>query len=139
VVPTMAADLRESVDGERCHVIDGVESLPPFLLALASASDVWAYLTSNGGITAGRRNRDHALFPYRTEDLVADDAGTTGGVTRLRVTDSAGATHEWRPFEPLNPELPQARRRLLKSDLGDVIHLEEERADLGATIRVTWR
>ncbi|MFN2319789.1 MAG: hypothetical protein ABR500_08920, partial [Dermatophilaceae bacterium] len=132
-------DSRTLVDGETCHVIDAAESLPTFLMTLTSASDVWAYLTSNGGITAGRRNADRAIFPYRTEDLVADAADNTGGVTRLQVTDAAGVTSEWWPFHPVRPELPAVHRRLLKTDLGDVVHLEEERPDLSATVRVTWR
>jgi hypothetical protein len=125
--------------GERHHVITGVERMAPFLMTLTSASDVWAYLTSNGGITAGRRNVDHAIFPYRTEDLVADDADVTGGVTRLRVTDSSGHTTEWRPFAPTHPDLPRVERSLAKTDLGDVVHVEERRPDLDATIRVSWR
>jgi hypothetical protein len=136
---TVDRDDRVVVDGEPCHVIDAVDSMPPFLLTLTSASDLWAYLTSNGGITAGRGHADRAIFPYRTEDLVADDAGSTGGVTRIRVVDQRGRTGEWRPFEPLHPDLPPVRRRLLKTDLGDVVHLEEERPDLSATVRVTWR
>lgn len=127
------------IEGERHHVITGVERMPPFLMTLTSASDVWAYLTSNGGITAGRRNVDHAIFPYRTEDLVADDADVTGGVTRLRVTDSTGRTSEWRPFAPAHPDLPRAERSVAKTDLGDVVHFEERRPDLDATIRVSWR
>ncbi|KAB7745557.1 hypothetical protein GA707_06490 [Nostocoides sp. F2B08] len=127
------------IAGERHHVITGVERMPPFLMTLTSASDVWAYLTSNGGITAGRRNVDHAIFPYRTEDLVADDADVTGGVTRLRVTDSTGRTSEWRPFGPVHPDLPRVERSVAKTDLGDVVHFEERRPDLDATIRVSWR
>jgi hypothetical protein len=136
---TVDHDARVLVDGDPCHVIEFLDSMAPFMLTLSSASDLWAYLTSNGGVTAGRRDADRAIFPYRTEDVLADDVATTGGVTRLRVTDARGASSEWRPFEPPHPDLPTVHRRLLKTDLGDVIHLEEERPDLAAVIRVTWR
>ena len=127
------------IDGERCHVIDDVDALAPFLVALTSASDVWAFLTSNGGITAGRRNADHAMFPYVTEDLVRDGAGTTGGVTRVHILDGPGAGTTWHPFAATPSDAVPARRRMMKSDLGDVVHLEESRPDLEASLRVSWR
>lgn len=127
------------IDAERCHQILDVDRMPAFLMSLTNASDVWAYLTSNGGITAGRRSADHAIFPYRTEDLIADDQHVTGGVIRLRVTTGSGEVRHWRPFEPTHPELPRVERSLAKSDLGDVIHLIERRPDLHSSVRITWR
>lgn len=130
---------RHLIDGEPCHQIDDVATLAPFLMTLTSASDVWAYISSNGGVTAGRRDADHAIFPYVTEDLVRDSAHTTGGVTQVRVLSGAHVGSHWNPFGPDHPELPPARRALLKSDLGDIIHFVEERPDLGLAVRVTWR
>ena len=43
------------------------------------------FLSSHGGLTAGRRDAEHALFPYLTDDKIRDQAEVTGGKTLLRV------------------------------------------------------
>ena len=54
-------------------------------MTLVGASDLWLFISSTGGVTAGREEADRALFPYATEDKVAAGAGRTGGLTLLRV------------------------------------------------------
>ncbi len=54
--------------GEDCYVIDDAQALAPFLTTVASDSDHWLFVMSNGGLTAGRRSPATALFPYVTED-----------------------------------------------------------------------
>ncbi|MBK9475550.1 MAG: hypothetical protein IPL94_04720 [Tetrasphaera sp.] len=127
------------IDGDRCHVIDDVDAIAPFMVSLTSVSDVWAFLTSNGGITAGRRSSDHAIFPYFTEDLVRDASQTTGSATVITGTDAAGQPVTWEPFGPTHPNLPRVHRAMMKTDLGDVVHLQETHDALGLTFRVTWR
>jgi hypothetical protein len=58
----------EVADSEGCqwYRITGLQHLPPFFLSLVGSGDGWAFLSSTGAITAGRRSPDHALFPYRT-------------------------------------------------------------------------
>ncbi|NIP14296.1 MAG: hypothetical protein GWM88_06035, partial [Pseudomonadales bacterium] len=59
--------------------------MSPFFMSIASASDHWLFISSNGGLTAGRRDSDNALFPYYTEDKIHDSADHTGSRTILRV------------------------------------------------------
>ena len=74
------------LSGRRFHRIRGYDRMPPFFMTLVSSSDVWLFISSTGGLTAGRVDAEHALFPYYTDDKVAESAGRTGGLTRLRVT-----------------------------------------------------
>ena len=89
-VPSAAGQERAAalVDlyGRRFHRIRGYDRMPPFFMTLVSSSDVWLFISSTGGLTAGRVDAEHALFPYYTDDKVAESAGRTGGLTRLRVT-----------------------------------------------------
>ena len=58
--------------GERFYQIKNYDAMPAFFMTVVSSSDVWNYVWSNGGLTAGRINSDHALFPYYTADKVSD-------------------------------------------------------------------
>ena len=42
------------VDDGAAYRIDGVEGMAPFLMSIVSASDHWLFLSSQGGLTAGR-------------------------------------------------------------------------------------
>jgi hypothetical protein len=57
-----------SLDGEDYSRISAVESLSPFLMNLRTDTDLWMFISSTGGLTAGRRDPDGALFPYETVD-----------------------------------------------------------------------
>ena len=65
-------------DGELWYEIHRADLMKPFLMTMASDSDHWLYLLSNGGLTAGRINPDNALLPYYTQDKMADMASTSG-------------------------------------------------------------
>lgn len=134
-----AADGPVDLDGRRFYRIGAYDELPPFFMTLVSASDLWVFISSTGGLTAGRGDADHALFPYATEDKVSDGAGRTGGLTLLRVTTADGGLHHWQPFAVRRPGDPRAGRALYKDYLGTTLVLEETRADLGLRVRVTWR
>ena len=56
------------LDGERFYKISNVDRMPDFFMTLVSASDQWMYISSNGSLTAGRKNSENALFPYYSED-----------------------------------------------------------------------
>lgn len=126
------------LDGRRLYRITSYDDLPPFFMTLVGASDLWVFISSTGGVTAGREQADHALFPYATEDKVTASAGRTGGLTLLRVATADG-TVLWQPFAPRRPADPPAERHLLKDPLGTTLVFEETRPDLRLRVRVTWR
>ncbi|KQR11912.1 hypothetical protein [Cellulomonas sp. Leaf334] len=121
------------LDGRRFYRITSYDDLPPFFMTLVGASDLWLFISSTGGVTAGREEADRALFPYSTEDKVSAGAGRTGGLTLLRV-----GTVFWQPFAPRRPGDPDVERHLYKDPLGTTLVFEETRPDLGLRVRVTW-
>ena len=124
-------------DGERYARIENVDAMAPFLMSVVSDSDHWMFIASNGGITAGRRNADHALFPYTTDDQVQDGQDHTGPVTVLRV-GSAERAVLWEPFSQRYGGLARVTRNLLKSVYGNKVAFEEIHHDLGLTFTATW-
>ena len=42
------------LDGERFYRIANVDRMPTFFMTLVGASDLWMFVASNGGLTAGR-------------------------------------------------------------------------------------
>ena len=53
-------------------------------MSITSSADHWMYLSSTGGLTAGRKKAEQALFPYVTDDLLHRNAHFTGPVTVIR-------------------------------------------------------
>ena len=71
--------------------------MPPFFMSIVSNSDLWMFLSSNGALTAGRTNPDHALFPYYTDDRIHDSHDITGNKTIVFVR-KADKICLWEPF-----------------------------------------
>ncbi|MCA9970053.1 MAG: hypothetical protein KC425_07555, partial [Anaerolineales bacterium] len=124
--------------GETCYRIAHVDQLPPFLMSLVSASDHWLFIASNGGLTAGRVDADSALFPYETEDKLADHHELSGGKTLLRVTRH-GRSALWEPFSDRTADRYRCERHLYKTIPGNQLLFEEINHDLGLTLRTAWR
>ena len=128
----VSGELRRDGDGHEFWEVTGVEALPPFLVSLVSASDVWAYISTRGGLTAGRVDAKRALFPYETDDRLHHASGRTGPLTLIRVGDSL-----WQPFDERG--LAPGRERLLrKAADGSWLELEERAPDLGLVFRQRW-
>ena len=125
------------IEGERFYRIENVEAMAPFLMSLASPSDHWLFLSSNGGLTAGRRDPDHALFPYVTDDRIHDSLEHTGPRTILRVR-RGGRTLLWEPFAGRHAGLYRITRHLAKSAYGNKVVLEEVNEDLELACLATW-
>ena len=71
--------------GEPHYRIGNYDRLRPFFMSIVSDSDHWLYLSSNGGLTAGRRSPEHALFPYCTDDKIHASRDSTGSKTLILV------------------------------------------------------
>ena len=127
------------VDGLRCYRIGGFHHLSPFLVPVVGAHDVWLFLSSAGGLTAGRTRPDDALFPYVTEDKLADTAGATGGLTVIRTDGPDGREVCWEPLAPAGRADPRVSRSLSKDALSTTVIVEEVREDLGLRFREVWR
>ncbi len=84
-----------SLEGERYFRIANSHRMEDFFMSLVGADDHWMFVSSNGALTAGRRNADNALFPYASDDKISAARAETGSFTLLRVGD-----HLWEPFAP---------------------------------------
>lgn len=125
------------LDGERYYRVRNYDAMPPFFLTLVSASDHWLFISSNGALTAGRRDPDHALFPYYTDDRIHDSQHQTGSKTILRV-HRGGKISLWEPFSQRYQGLYGLTRNLYKSVYGNKILFEETNHELSLTFRYEW-
>ncbi|ADN02325.1 hypothetical protein [Spirochaeta thermophila] len=123
--------------GGKYYRIRHFDRLPWFFTTVASGSDLWLYLTSNGGITAGRKNPDHALFPYYTEDKLADMAEVTGASFIVRILTPEGVV-VWEPFSCRSEGRWEVVRSLYKRLNGAAVYFEEENLDLGLSLVYGW-
>ena len=88
--------------GEQYYVIRNVDRMPPFFISLVSNSDHWLFISSTGGLTAGRVSPDNALFPYITVDKIHESTPHTGSKTLIS-TVANGKRREWEPFNEPTP------------------------------------
>lgn len=111
--------------------------MQPFFISLASDSNHWMYISSTGGLTAGRKNPDTALFPYYTDDKINESAEITGSKTILHVTK--GETRFlWEPFSDRNMGTYRFERSIAKSTIGNKLVFTEKNLDLGLTFSYAW-
>ena len=124
--------------GEPYYVIDNYDHMPPFFMTLVSASNHWLFISSTGGLSAGRVSAETALFPYYTDDKLTENAENTGPKTLLQVT-KAGKTYLWEPFSSRQDGLYPLERKLYKNVLGDKLFFEEHNLALGLRYRYGWQ
>jgi len=111
--------------------------LRPFFMSIVSDSNHWMFLSSNGGITAGRKNPEFALFPYYTDDKVTESADLTGSKSVFQI-HLPGEVLVWEPFSDRFSDRYAVSRNLYKSIHGNKIIFEEINRDLGLTFRYQW-
>jgi hypothetical protein len=126
-----------SVDDETWFVIDQVDTLRPFFMSIVSDSNHWLFISSNGGLTAGRKNSQYALFPYATDDKITEAAETTGCKTVIRA-EVDGRRVLWEPFSIRCHSQADIRRNLYKNRFGNKIRFEEIHEELGLVFSYEW-
>ena len=118
--------------------IGNVDEMPPFFMTIVSDVDFWMFVSSNGGITAGRKNPDSALFPYYTDDKIHDGKETSGSDTCMIVTRGK-SKFLWEPFTSHNPNVYKVIRNMYKNTIGNKIVFEEINETLDLIFRYTWQ
>ena len=125
------------VFGERYYAIRNVDKMPPFFISVVSNVDHWLFISSTGGLTAGRVSPETALFPYVTVDKVHESSPHTGSKTQLRI-GLGEDVRDWEPFNWEHDGVYAIRRNLYKNLLGNKLVFEEINEDLGLVFRYTW-
>ncbi len=123
--------------GERFYAIRNVDKMAPFFISVISVVDHWLFVSSTGGLTAGRVSPSTSLFPYVTVDKIHDSSPHTGPKTIIRVTKNDNI-HVWEPFDHDQDGHYGVSRNLYKSLLGDKLCFEEINHDLQLEFRYTW-
>jgi len=127
----------EKIDEEKWFKIPSVDSIPPFFMTIVSDSNHWLFISSNGGLTAGRKNSDLALFPYYTDDKITRSKENTGTKTIFRVSRNGG-TVNWEPFSDRCPGRFNIERNLFKNRYGNKIRFQEINHDLKLSFTYEW-
>ena len=125
----------ESMMNTNYFQIKHVDGMEPFFMNIVSGTDLWTFMSTNGGITAGRRSADWALFPYETDDRVTASAEQTGSKTLIR---RSGDRRCWEPFSVRSEEVFRLERNLYKSRIGNSVIFEEKNDDWQLCFRWQW-
>jgi len=125
------------LNGQQYYKISNYHQMPPFFMSIVSNSDLWMFLSSNGALTAGRRNPDHALFPYYTDDRIHDSHDVTGNKTIVFVRKSE-KIYLWEPFSSNCHDVYQIDRNIYKNIMGNHVIFEETNQDLNVSFQYSW-
>ncbi|MDW7662461.1 MAG: hypothetical protein SCL54_13650 [Bacillota bacterium] len=126
------------INNETFFKIENYDEMSPFFMTIVSDVDFWLFISSTGGLTAGRKTPETALFPYYTDDKIHDSNETTGSHTVLIVSDGK-KNFLWKPFSKHNYNVYKITRNLYKNTIGNKIIFEEINRDLNLTFRYTWK
>jgi hypothetical protein len=74
------------IGAETFYKIANYDAMRPFFMSIVSHSNHWMFLSSTGGLTAGRKNSNFALFPFYTDDNITEYSDTTGSKTLCFIT-----------------------------------------------------
>ena len=126
-----------SLYNEAYYKITNSDKMRPFFMSLVSNSNHWLFISSNGALTAGRKNANNALFPYYTDDKITESLETTGSKTIVQV-HKEDKTFLWEPFSNKYQGVYATKRNLYKNTYGNKVVFEEINEDLGLTYRYQW-
>ncbi|MBX9807351.1 MAG: hypothetical protein K2X95_06100, partial [Flavobacteriaceae bacterium] len=124
-------------EGESFYKIAYYDKMDPFFMTIVSNSDHWLFISSNGGLSAGRKNPDNALFPYYTVDKIQDLSEYSGSKTVL-IIQKENQKFLWEPFSDSYTGIYKIQRNIYKSIYGNKILFEEINEDLGVTFSYKW-
>ncbi|GAA4942156.1 hypothetical protein GCM10023314_14050 [Algibacter agarivorans] len=126
-----------TINNESYYKISNSDAMRPFFMSIVSDSNHWMFISSNGGLTAGRKNAEFSLFPYYTDDKITESADITGSKTIFQIHIKS-KTYIWEPFSVRQAGLYQITRNLYKNSYGNKVIFEEINKDLGLTYRYQW-
>lgn len=126
-----------TINGESFYRISNYDKMDPFFMTIVSSTDLWMYISSNGGLTAGRKNPDNALFPYYTVDKIHDGSENTGAKTII-IHSNGSAKRVWEPFSERYSGVYHINRSIYKSVIGNSIIFQEINQDLQLSFSYQW-
>ena len=132
------------LDGCPVYKIENYDMMENFFMTITSSSDIWNFCWSQGGITAGRIDSNHAVFPYYTADKVFDARTYTGNYAAVAVKTKNGIEF-WEPFSYFNAS-PSVKKlmegtsqfNIYKNYNGTMVCFEEINTKLNLLFRIAW-
>ena len=125
------------IDDEAYYQISNNDAMRPFFMSIVSDSNHWMFISSNGGLTAGRKNSEYALFPYYTDDKITESADITGNKSIFRIYKN-NQEYKWEPLAVRSLGSYSTTQNLYKNRYGNKIIFEEVNHDLELTFRYQW-
>ena len=126
-----------SIAEEQYFKISNCDAMEPFFMSIVSDSNHWLFIASNGGLSAGRKNSDYALFPYYTHDKIIESSEITGSKSIFKIQEN-DQLHIWEPFSERFEGRYKITRNLYKHIYGHKVIFEEINHDLALTYRYEW-
>ncbi len=128
----------EQIDNESYYKISNFDTRNDFFMTITSSSNIWNFCWAAGGITAGRKNSEHALFPYYTADKLKDSKSVTGPFAAIRITNDGKRGNVWLPFSEKAERDISLSHNLYKNQNGSKIWFEEVNARYGLSYMYGW-
>jgi len=126
-----------TLNSDKYYKIFNYDLMPPFFMNIVSNSDLWMFISSNGALTAGRRNPDNSIFPYYTDDQIHDSNENTGSKTIVLV-EKEDKTFIWEPFSSQYDGIYEINRNIYKNLISNHVVFEEINSDLNISFQYTW-
>ena len=118
--------------------ISNCDEMRPFFMSIVSDSNHWMFISSNGGLSAGRKNAEYSLFPYYTDDKITESADITGSKSIFLIHNNNGESLPWEPFSDRFEGKYRISRNLYKNVYGNKILFEEINHDLELAYYYQW-
>jgi len=125
------------VNNENYYKIENVDAMRPFFMSIVSPYNHWLFISSNGSLSAGRKDSNNALFPYYTDDKITELQETTGNKTIFKIFNK-NEISIWEPFSLRNYGLYDIERNLYKNLKGNKVIFEEINKSIGLTYKYQW-
>ncbi|MFD2567085.1 hypothetical protein [Pseudotenacibaculum haliotis] len=125
------------INDELYYQISNCDLMRPFFMSIVSDSNHWLFISSNGGLTAGRKNAEYALFPYYTDDKITESADITGSKSIFKVSKN-NQEYLWEPLAIRSLGNYRTSQNLYKNKYGNKIIFEEINHDLELIFRYEW-
>lgn len=126
-----------TIDNKAYFKMSNSDQMRPFFMSIVSDSNHWMFISSNGGLTAGRKNAEYALFPYYSDDKITESSEITGAKSIFKVTKN-GEKYIWEPFSIRFQDNYNTERNLYKSVYGNALIFEEVNFELDLIFRYEW-
>ena len=125
------------ISGENFYKIENVDAMRPFFMSIVSPYNHWLFISSNGSLSAGRKDSNNALFPYYTDDKITELQETTGNKTIFKIFTENEILF-WEPFSIRNYGTHEIERNLYKNLKGNKVIFEEINKSIGLTYKYQW-